>query len=112
MLILHHCVFQLKDWLVLRLPVSLNIWPPACPCDGRRTAQKFYIAIGLGLPWLLLCYELLGLCIRGTRTKWRCLGFEDGAVIDNFTYLFVLLNFAIVFVLLFYLLLPIIFDYS
>ena len=37
--------------------VSLNFWPPACPFNGRRTAQKFYF--GLGLSWLLLCYELV-----------------------------------------------------
>ena len=26
-----------------------------------------------------------GLCLRGTRSKWRCLGLEDGAAIDSLT---------------------------
>ena len=26
-----------------------------------------------------------GLCVRGSRSKWRCLGLEDGAAIDHLT---------------------------
>ena len=26
-----------------------------------------------------------GLCVRGSRSKWRCLGLEDGAAIDTVT---------------------------
>jgi len=65
------------------------------------------LASGLSLRWEKNCSEVLywvrvalafallqatRVCIRGTRTKWRCLGFEDGAIISlNY-------NFAIVFV--------------
>ena len=39
-----------------------------------------------------------GLCIRGTRTKWRHLGFEDGAIIDEWT---TVVKFTYVYVFLF-----------
>ena len=54
--------------------------------------EKHYLEV---IYWIraALAFALLRatvLCIRGIRTTWRCLGFEDGAIIDSLSYLIIM----------------------
>ena len=71
--------FQLMAWLVLKLLALLR--------DLLLEWERNYSEV---LCWVctrlaLAILRATGLCVRGTRSKWRCLGLEDGAGISDLT---------------------------
>ena len=82
------------------LPHSVSLWMHVL-AGSKAVCFLKRLTIGLSSRWdrsypEVLCWiqtrpafailHATGLCVLGSRSKWRCLGLEDGAAIDNLTW--------------------------